>query len=162
MRQPDRESAARPPRLRQRQGQHAAVAGTAPNRFQPAQRTEQLHVVVLVRGGFAGVALGPDAGSATQRVHLDARVVSKRREARQSGVETGLLRRVGLECLAVLDGLVWDPEIVEVDQRGSQTQQFAQFAQLVGGSSGDEKARSIGRPIGRRAQGPPSHRCCYP
>src|SRR6476469_4833020 len=60
----------------------ALIASGPLVRWQAIELVQELLVVVLVRGVLARVASGVDARSAVERVDLDSRVISERREAR--------------------------------------------------------------------------------
>jgi hypothetical protein len=81
----DATTRASPGRLRE--GEDAAVPGTALGGGQPPEGVEELRVVLRVRRVLAGEPTGSHAGAATERVDLDARVVGERGEPREAGVE---------------------------------------------------------------------------
>ena len=101
----------------------------------------------------AGVAPGVDAGSAVERVDLDARVVGQRRQPGHPGVVARLEPGVRLERRAVLDrlGVGWHARVVEVDELDPRRpEELAQLAQLVGRAGRDDDPR----PRRRRAHRP--------
>ena len=121
------------------------TSATPVRRWQPVQLGEELRVVVVVGGVRAGVAPGPDAGAAVERVDLEAGIVGDRRQAGLSGAETGLDPGVRLERLAGLVRVVADPEVVEADELSPvELEQLAQLGQLVRRVRGDEQPRRAG------------------
>jgi hypothetical protein len=103
-------------RLRQGEGEGAHVASAPPRHRHLRELAEQLRVVLLVGRVRARVAPGADAGQATERLDLDARVIGERRQAGRSRGEACLDPGVRLEGQAVLDRLAADAELVERDE----------------------------------------------
>jgi hypothetical protein len=69
------------------------------------QRRDELGVVGAVVGRLARVPGAEDPGRPVERVDLQARIVGHRWQAGRPGARSGLQQRVGLEGVAVLDGL---------------------------------------------------------
>jgi hypothetical protein len=115
----DQQTSARSGRIGQDQGQDADVPGTATLGGETAKAREQLRVVLGVGRGLAGEASCSDARPAIERVDLETRVVGQGRQPGQAGVEARLEPGVRGESLAVLDGLLGQPDGVERDEPGS-------------------------------------------
>ena len=124
----------------------------------PASALEELGVVVLVGRVGSGIAPGPHAGTAPERVDLDPRVVGQRQQAGLTGVGAGLDPRVRLERRPVLDRLRAGrhARVVERDQlRRVEREQLAQLAQLVGRARREDDPRWV---AGGRPGRAPAHR----
>jgi hypothetical protein len=115
-----------PDPIRQGDRQDADVPRSPPSGRHIAKGLEQASIVLGVRRVLAGVAARPHAWPAAERVDFQAGIV---REGRQSGCpepEPSLDRRVRLERLPGLGGILGNAQVVESDELCSvQTEQLA-------------------------------------
>ena len=68
---------------RPHEGDDALVAPRTPRRRQVSQLSEQFHQILTVSRTLTGITCGIHAGTPTQRIYFDARVVRQRRKLRE-------------------------------------------------------------------------------
>lgn len=120
---------------------HADEAGAASFRRRVAQRVQQLLTPLRHAQVGAAPARRINAGRAIQRIDEEAGVVGEGRQAAVGGPDPRLVRRVGLQAVAVFG----DVEVLQAQVRGTdqlqrqRRQQLAILLQFAGVAGRDEQ-----------------------